>query len=342
MESSDDALSGVDTVISKLMELPTNSVCDHALCYLITQRAELLKLACNPTIHDSFATGDSLLSPEERLQLLVSLPDSIRTRPAVIASVSLMHQQLGNEEKAQRTMKEAGDDQGLANFYMSQGRYEEAAAIYESACEKNPNDSVACAQLVQALSYTDAKRSRDIWERLCSKTGLDPNANQDEEPEVNAADLETRESPRLKSSRKPVILPPGIPTNEKANAVDKGKKSHEAVLRQRARKREVYLTKLEEKGLYRRDRPSKPDPERWLPKYERSYARRRRNRGATSQQHKGAQGGVSEKDAAKLDVAARQASRASGESGPLTSGRSTAHMTVSTSGAIGRKAGRRK
>ena len=104
-------------------------------------------------------------------------------------------------------------------------------------------------------------------------------------------------------------------------------------MRRRARRREEYISKLEEKGLYRVDRPTKPDPERWLPKYERSYSRRRRHRGGP---HKGAQGGISQKDAAKLDVAAR----ATGGS-DQTSGRSTAHMAVSGGGRKG-KGGRRR
>ena len=115
------------------------------------------------------------------------------------------------------------------------------------------------------------------------------------------------------------------------------KKSHEAVLRRRARKRAEYVADLEQRGI-----ANKLDPERWLPKYERSANRRRRNRGAVGGAHKGAQGGVSEKDAAKLDIAARQAARAAGETD--TGGPSTAHMTVTAAGNIGggRKGGRRR
>jgi hypothetical protein len=62
-------------------------------------------------------------------------------------------------------------------------------------------------------------------------------------------------------------------------------RSHEAVL-QKAREKSISGTTA---GTWLGP-PTKPDPERWLPKFERSYARRRRNRGG-----QGAQGGVSGK-----------------------------------------------
>jgi signal recognition particle subunit SRP72 len=127
------------------------------------------------------------------------------------------------------------------------------------------------------------------------------------------------------------------------DATKKGKKSHAAILRRRARQREAYLAELETKGIYKSGSAAVPDHERWLPKYERSnHARQRRKNRSKSgaAPHKGAaQGGVSEKDAAKLDVVARQAARAAGE--PDQAGRSTAHMTVSGGGRKAKSSKRR-
>ena len=63
---------------------------------------------------------------------------------------------------------------------------------------------------------------------------------------------------------------------------------------------------------------SKPDPERWIPKVQRSYNNRRGRGGGRGKytSNVGAQGGGAspgmERDAAKLDVAARVAAAKSG------------------------------
>lgn len=92
-------------------------------------------------------------------------------------------------------------------------------------------------------------------------------------------------------------------------------------------------------GKYNPDRPVKPDPERWIPKNQRSYNKRGR-RGRT--QWVGAQGSGAgaDKDAAKLDAFARAAAKAQGLDAGNQS-RSTAHLAVSSNGNIG-KGGRRR
>jgi signal recognition particle subunit SRP72 len=119
------------------------------------------------------------------------------------------------------------------------------------------------------------------------------------------------------------------------------KRNHEAVLRRREKKRQDYLEKLQQEGKYNPDRPLKPDPERWLPKSQRSYNKRGR-RGRS--QFIGAQGigsgAGADKDAAKLDAAARAAAKAQGiDLNGQT--RSTAHLAVSSNGNTG-KSGRRR
>jgi hypothetical protein len=112
---------------------------------------------------------------------------------------------------------------------------------------------------------------------------------------------------------------------------DKGNKpSAEKIMRRRERKREAYLKKLEAKGQYNPDRPIKPNPERWIPKHERS---RSRGKGRTGN-NRSAQGGGSQLDALRLDAAARRAGQV-----PASSGPSTANIKVSSSGY---KGGRRR
>jgi hypothetical protein len=120
------------------------------------------------------------------------------------------------------------------------------------------------------------------------------------------------------------------------NHSEQKKKSREHILRKRAKQREVYLSRLESKGLYDSSKPllSKPDPERWIPKGQRSY----NNRRGKFKSNVGAQGGGAgpgmERDAAKLDVAARMAAAKSGSAGDDGGGGqqpSTANIKVSSS-----------
>jgi tetratricopeptide (TPR) repeat protein len=221
-------------------------------------------------------------SPEQTILLLQELPESIRSCKAVTATLVSLYQELGQTDQATALL---GQSEGLADFFMSQGKYREAAELYESSGEG--------AKLVLALSYFNPVRAQQVWDEL----GVD----EFDENDMDGEELEARELPRFKSNKAVVRV---------SDEDVKKKRSHEAVLRRRTRKREEYLKK---DGIS----TQKPDLERWLPKHERSYyPRRRRNR-------KGAQGGMSEKDAAKLDVAARAERGVDSSSGP-----STAHMQV--------------
>lgn len=128
---------------------------------------------------------------------------------------------------------------------------------------------------------------------------------------------------------------------------ERKKTNREAILRKRAKQREAYLARLESEGRYDPNKPSsKPDPERWIPKSQRSYNRRGRGRGGGGgggryKSNVGAQGG-GVADAGKLDVAARVAAKASGGDG--SGGKpSTANIKVSSSGATRKgKGGKRR
>merc|ERR1712238_494725 len=135
---------------------------------------------------------------------------------------------------------------------------------------------------------------------------------------------------------------------------EKKKNDHEKDMRRRARRRNTYLSKLAAAGRYDPEKPSRPDPERWIAKSQRSGSRRwrrggRRNGGGGGggvSGGGGAQGGGTgtgaEKEEARLDAAARAAERSEATSSSSTSRPSTAHLCVSSSqGPLG-KAGRRR
>ena len=134
---------------------------------------------------------------------------------------------------------------------------------------------------------------------------------------------------------------------------ERKKNNRESILRKRAKQKEAYLKRLESEGRYDPNKIplTKPDPERWIPKSQRSYNRRGRGRGGggryNNKSNVGAQGGGAgagmEKDAAKLDVAARVAAKASGGGDGSGGKPSTANIKVSSSGTTRKgKGGKRR
>lgn len=311
----DSSTSLIQAQVSQLKELPQSPIRDHALAYIQLHLYHIEKLNVSMSSKDSTKDALTLLETD--------LPDTIRRKPAVLATIASYYNSTGQLDKAAALLKSTGDVSILADFAMSQGNHDEAATLYENAAE---NDIISKANLVKALSFTNPDKALLIWSKVFEKK---ESYDSESDDGTMGADLESREVPRLKSSmsRNNDMIIDQSSTDQKRK-----KKSHDAILRRRARKREEHLANLHKRGVYNPDHPTKPDPERWLPKYERSYNRRRRNKGGV---HKGAQGGVSDKDAAKLDVVARQQARASGEAD--AAGRSTAHMAVVGGGMIGRK-----
>jgi signal recognition particle subunit SRP72 len=294
----------LDTLLQTLRKQPVSAVRDHAIAYVQCHQA---------------VAQDGDLTAEARLKLLLSLPDAWQSKSAVVATLAALYQSQGQSDKAVELCQSTGHEDVMADLMISQGQYQQAVALYE---QDDLTDPAAQARYARALTFVDPSKAQDYWSKVR------PSSSLDEPVGVDGAELEIRAIPRLRSSQplRTVVTDIG-----EASTTSK-KKSHEQILRQRARQREVYLAALDQKGLRR---ATHPDPERWLPKYERSYNRRRKHKGGP---HKGSQGGVSDKDAAQLDVAARQAARATEPNGTPTS---TAHMAAVSSGGP-RKGGRRR
>jgi len=328
--------------IAKCQALPASSgnVRDSTLVYLLTHRAAVAAAAAAANGNGSASAAMNDLKLLETISESLSSSSSPKP-PAVAATMATLYYHAGNERKAVELLESVDNGGGcaLADFFMALGNYEKAASLYEAAVVANDGTNVSTAQKAQwvrALSYTDPERAAQVWAETRPDLEDDEHADQ-----VNGAELEAQELPRnlLKSqtttTRRIIADSLAASSSEKETT-----KKHTAILRRRARTREAYLAKKEAAGALRQP-AGKPDPERWIPKYERSTARRRRHhhhhgRGGGQQPHKGAQGGVSETEAAKLDVVARQAARAAGE----VDSRSTAHMTVS--GGARFKSGKRR
>ena len=312
----DAVASAFATAAQSNTETPSITKVDTAL----DKTRALLK-----TILDKLQTLDaSAVRDEAILYLVLHLgePWSAEALPVPLQSRIGIQYALGTAEKT-------GD------WYMANRDYAAAVKCYEKEALDEPS-AANRAKLVRALTHVDPERAMQLWPDLKS----DIIGEGDDSGLLNGADLEQQELPRLKSGkvRKTIAITSLAAASTSSNTKQDSSKSHGAILRRRARDRQTHLDRLAALGLYRPDRPVPPDPERWLPKYERSYNRKRRSKGQ-SQQHRGAQGGVSEKDTQKLDVVAKQQARANGDLG--AAGKSTAHLSASGKGAS-KKSGRKK
>lgn len=261
------------------------------------------------------ALKDPNPSKEERKALLKSLPASIQLKPAVLATLEGLEKAIGSQEK-----ESTASPTDAANAAFEQGQYSEAASLFEESLPSledcNPNQLTLQLKRVQALALDGQhERSTELFKSLVSLLDQDI---EDPSSSMNGETVENKALPRLSTSKS---LTTGVANED----LSKPKRSIESVMRQRARKREAYLKSLEEKGQFNPAIPSKPNAERWIPKHERSRARRR------GQNTRSAQGGGSQADAQRLDAAARRAGHI-----PASAGPSTANLKVASGGRKGR------
>lgn len=277
----------------------------------------------------------------ELLMLLKSLPESIQSRPAAQLTMDELQDAVDNATSNNKTNSTPKIPLEQADAFFFQGQYEEAGKLYETALSNGDSSSpnIVDSQLryVQVLAMTDRhEASQDLWLSL-EQENAPANASL-----PDGVTLENKALPRSTTSSARSSISNNLAAT--GNATDEGdgdgdKPSREKLLRRRAVKREAYLKKLESEGKYNPDRPTKPDPERWIPKPERSRSSRGGNRGNRGgrNNNKGlnsAQGGGSKLDADRLDAAARRAGKA-----PTSNGPSSANLKVSSGG---RKGGRRR
>lgn len=270
------------------------------------------------------------------IDALESLPLPVLSCPGTKVALASLYGLSNNDEKAEQLLSDLGNDIALAEFRMERGQYQQAVDLLEVILDEQGSDAPmeVRAMLVKALSYTDPEQAEEVAQSLVEATCV----------ELDGEKLESMEIPRFAKKagdssskvRKTIAATGGGKGRLRLGELKK--KNRDAILRKRAKQREAYLSKLEAEGRYDPKQNPKPDPERWIPKSQRSYNRRgRRGRNKGTGAQGGGAGAGMEKDAAKLDVAARSAAN-DGQSG----GPSTANMKVSSSGARKGKGGRRR
>lgn len=329
-ESKDkDSAEIIDSAIANLDKAINTSGGTEGLGALSYTKSQLLLHKAVLANADSAAPGI--------IDTIESLPLPVLSCPGTKVTLASLYGSSNDDAKAEQLLSDLVDDIALAEFRLERGQYQQAVELLESILDEQGSDAPmeVRAMLVKALSYTDPAQAEEVAQSLTDSIPV----------ELDGEELESMEIPRFAKRtgdssskvRKTIAATGG--GKGRMRVGERKKKNRDAVLRKRAKQREAYLSKLEADGRYDPKQSPQPDPERWIPKSQRSYnrrGRRGRNKGVGAQG--GGAGAGMEKDAAMLDIAARAAGN-----NTFTSGPSTANVKVNSSGGVRKgKGGRRR
>ncbi|OBZ86276.1 Signal recognition particle subunit SRP72 [Choanephora cucurbitarum] len=177
-------------------------------------------------------------------------------KPALIALLVWLYEQVGQSDKAMAALDEASsvwkNDSAFASsvsapkstvkqtaaFKLKTGKYQEAVVDYEQLVKSDPSDAQAIAGLIAAYAEVDPRKAEQYGNALPAIA-------------VDHLDIETLEK-----------IVPGV----KRGYVKKDPNGVHIKKPKTKKKRAALLPK-------KMDPNTQPDPERWLPKYERSTFR---------------------------------------------------------------------
>ncbi|XP_039283174.1 signal recognition particle subunit SRP72 isoform X1 [Nilaparvata lugens] len=205
----------------------------------------------------------------EATQLLNTLGDLLY-KPGIVSALVTLYMAQGNRDAASQLLQKAVDwyrknkvSSGrlsalwrqAADFHLRGGEPAVAAQSLEQLLQLNPDDKKTLAQLVIAYAQFDPEKAKSVSKRLVSSADM-----------TGDADVDTLEAANwmmgtkvIKKTATKVEASPGTPGNE---LLQTNKKK---------RKRPGKLPK-------NCDPNCDPDPERWLPRHERSTFRKKKDR----------------------------------------------------------------
>ncbi|CAH1153398.1 unnamed protein product [Phaedon cochleariae] len=203
-------------------------------------------------------------------------------KPGIVGALTTLYLGIGQEETALKVFentvefykknKVKGVDlsslwRQAAEFHIRKGLPQVAANSLEELLKTNEDDKKLVAQLVVAYAQFDEPRALKLSNELISVEELAKDVDM-EDIEASATAVNFKKSPAIKQESLP-----STPRDDSAKRTKKHKK-HKGKLPKNC------------------DLSIPPDPERWLPKYERSGYRRKRDR-RTKEVIKGSQGTAS-------------------------------------------------
>ncbi|CAG9855199.1 unnamed protein product [Phyllotreta striolata] len=193
-------------------------------------------------------------------------------KPGIVGALTTLYLGIGEEKTAlkifERTVefykknKVRGVDlsnlwRQAAEFHIRKGLPQVAANSLEELLKSNKDDKKLIAQLILAYALFDKPKALQLSNQLISVDEL--------AKDVNLEDLETTQLPTITyNKRSPATKQESLPSTPREDSVKKTRKH---------KKRKGKLPK-------NYDSSAAPDPERWLPKYERTGYRKKRDRRA--------------------------------------------------------------
>ncbi|XP_022250049.1 signal recognition particle subunit SRP72-like [Limulus polyphemus] len=274
----------------------------------VPKAIELLKgfAASNPaeSLHVSFVLVQLLLTQghvNEACDILKSL--DVSHKPGIVSALVTLYLNLEDKDSASKVLQDAinwykenqpkSSNLGVllqegSKFYLRNNQMQKAAELLEDLRQSNPRDPRTLAQLISAYSQFNPSKAREI------SRDLPPVGDMSEAIDVNF--LETASwsmgAKYVKKGGKTEVSPSA--------------QSNDTVIKKRHKKKK--------KGKLPKnyDPNVDPDPERWLPRRERStYKKRKDRRGAGGGIGKGTQGavgGAGEIDVSKINASPRPGS----------------------------------
>ena len=215
---------------------------------------------------------------------------ALRTTLGMLGTLVALHERIGNVDAAAEGLGKAlegtTDEKTLraaAGFFSKHGRWEQAAAAHQRLLDANARDLQALAGLVVATSHFDAAASQEHYARL--ELMSPPEELDTEEGGVDAAALETAPLPRAAKRLGAKDAAAAAAAAAAATAAAAGASSGGGVVGSKRaadaepaakpkKKRPRRKKPLYPKGFDPANPGPPPDPERWLPKRDRSYYRK--------------------------------------------------------------------
>ncbi|XP_053680313.1 signal recognition particle subunit SRP72 [Anopheles nili] len=230
------------------------------------------------------------------IESLESLGEA-RYQPGVVSALVTLHLGLDNKQAASEILKSAVDwykrqksasisDADLsdmwrqaASFHLRGGEPETAAKSLEELLRTHPSDMKLLAQLVIAYAQFDPKRAQQASKRLPTLETLTTVS------EIDALEATNWMMIAKAVRRKQGTTGTGGRTGDQSPGAGTPSAEQQAARKQKRKKRKGKLPKNYIIGV-------QPDPERWLPRYERTGYRKKRDR-RVKEVIKGSQGTAS-------------------------------------------------
>lgn len=221
----------------------------------------------------------------EAIKMLLSLNDDCKYKPGVVSTLVGLYQSIKCRDDAANLLKEVVEwykrknlkssnlptiFHNAAEFYLREGKMQAASDCLEELLKLYPNDMKIIAKLVIAYADHKPKRANDYSLQLPPLQTLTVPAEIDA---LETANWVMSAKARKCTKEDPSPGTPGLSSAGTPAVTAAGTAVAAAKKKKRNRKRKGILPKN-----YNADVP--PDPERWLPKYERSGFRKKRDRRA--------------------------------------------------------------